>query len=114
MQTATLPRAEIQAIFARHYGSATKLARELGISHVSISLWLHGRANSARVEEAVTKRAFELLREESASDPGREAAKKLLARMIEEGTRENSSGPKIPELGRKEPAQRQKGISQAV
>lgn len=41
-----------------------RLAKELGISHSAIHVWLGGRSKSARVAAAAEKLALELLKKE--------------------------------------------------
>ncbi|MFH1572730.1 MAG: hypothetical protein ABIG68_02040 [Acidobacteriota bacterium] len=60
-----LPRAEIRRIFRQHRGSAAALARRLGVTATSVSLWLHGRRQSARLEREI-RAAAEVLAEREA------------------------------------------------
>jgi transcriptional regulator with XRE-family HTH domain len=55
-----MTRAEARKVFRRNYGAAAQVARELNVTHVTISLWLRGRFKSERVEHAVLRRASEL------------------------------------------------------
>lgn len=62
MMTQTNPtRAEIRKLFRANPGSVVAVARSLGITHVTVSLWLKGKTTSARVEEAARKKALELM-----------------------------------------------------
>jgi DNA-binding LacI/PurR family transcriptional regulator len=58
-----MKRAEIREILKRHKAIA-QLARELGVSRVTVGLVLRGRTTSARILDAARKRACELLERE--------------------------------------------------
>ena len=64
----TFSRWEIKKIFASHRGTQAALVRELGIAQPTMSLWLKGKFDSARINEACQRRASEL----SVSGPHRE------------------------------------------
>jgi uncharacterized protein YjcR len=57
----TVTRAQVRRIFLKHRGASAELARELGLTPVTISAWLHDRFDSDRIEAAALKRAKELL-----------------------------------------------------
>lgn len=59
-----LTRAQIRAIFKRHYGAANRLAIQLGVSRVAISKALRGGPEGKRIVDAIRQRALELLEEE--------------------------------------------------
>lgn len=59
-----LTRKDIQRVFARNHGAAAELARDLGVSPVSISQVLRGRITSERIMSAAEERAALLLDEE--------------------------------------------------
>lgn len=63
---ATLKRTDIRKVLQRHTGSISQVARDLGISHVSVSLWLKGRSTSARIADAANSKALQLLDKEKA------------------------------------------------
>lgn len=56
-----MTRYQLRKIFNRHYGEAARLSRELCLFRSTVSQWLRGRHDSARVERAVHRRAIELL-----------------------------------------------------
>jgi transposase-like protein len=58
---------QLGRLFRRHYGEASRLARELGCTRQSLSRWFRGHVVSARIEMAVAERAKELLRGEAAN-----------------------------------------------
>jgi DNA-binding transcriptional regulator YdaS (Cro superfamily) len=60
----TLRRPEIRSIFRRSRGAQAAIARELGVSAVSITQWLKGRVDSKRIAEAMQAKALALLAEE--------------------------------------------------
>ena len=60
-----MTRQEIRRIFRRHRGAAAALARRLGITATSVSLWLHGRRQSARLDREI-RAAAEVLTEREA------------------------------------------------
>jgi len=60
-------RPQIRDLFRKHPGTVTELARELGITHPSVSLWLKGRGVSARIAEAAQRKALELSNKEAAN-----------------------------------------------
>lgn len=62
-QGSTLTRVQIRRIFRANFGAASQIARELGVTATTISLWLSGRVKSARIEAAMRQRAEELLRD---------------------------------------------------
>jgi predicted transcriptional regulator len=59
-----LRRKEIHTILHRHKGSIAAVARDLGVTITSVSMCLRGRGTSARIEEALRKKALELLEQE--------------------------------------------------
>lgn len=65
-----LRRVEIREILRRHEGSIGAVARELGITISSVSMWLYGRSKSSRVAAAAERRALALLEEEKAKAAG--------------------------------------------
>lgn len=56
-----MTRAEIRKLFRANPGSVVDVARRLGITHVTVSLWLRGKTTSARVEQAAREKALELI-----------------------------------------------------
>jgi len=58
-------RAEIRRIFRRNRGAAASVARRLGVTATSISLWLHGRRQSARLDREIRAAAGELAEQEA-------------------------------------------------
>jgi len=54
--TTELTRPEITKLFRRNRGAAAAVARELGVSAVTVSLWLRRKRNSARLDREI--RAF--------------------------------------------------------
>ena len=66
-----LSRGALRRIFRAHRGSMTRLAGDLAVSRVMISLVLRGRADSRRIEAAIRVRAAELREaEQLARDAG--------------------------------------------
>jgi len=59
-----LSNAEIIEVLGRHRGSRNQLAQELGVNRNAIYLYLKGNFSSSRIQEAVQRRAKELLKEE--------------------------------------------------
>lgn len=57
-------RTEIRTVLRRHKGSVVQIARDLGVSHASVSMFLAGRSKSARIAVAAEKLANELLTNE--------------------------------------------------
>jgi transposase-like protein len=66
MQTdsTTLKRIEIKRVLKRHFGSVTELAKELQLKPQTISKWLKGTFDSARIAEAAQRKAIELMERE--------------------------------------------------
>jgi len=60
-----MTRQEIRRIFRRHRGAAAALARRLGITATSVSLWLHGRRQSARLDREIRATAGVLAEREA-------------------------------------------------
>lgn len=56
----------MRKVLRRHHGAMAKLARELDVSSVTITLWLKSRFNSQRLEEAISRRVSEILESELA------------------------------------------------
>ena len=65
-------RAKIRKILRSRPGSISAIARELDppVSPQHVSIWLAGRTNSKRIEEAVTRKALEILEEEESQKAG--------------------------------------------
>jgi len=61
MNTTTLSRREIRAIFKRNRGAQAEAARATKVSPQSMSLWLRGKFGSKRLEQEVEKFAANLL-----------------------------------------------------
>jgi DNA-binding transcriptional regulator YdaS (Cro superfamily) len=59
--TEQMQRWQLRRVFQRHHGEATKLAREINVCRTTVSQWLRGRLDSAKVEDAVRRRAAELI-----------------------------------------------------
>lgn len=57
-------RAEVRKILQAHRGEVARLARELDVSDVSVKDVIEGKKTSARILEAATKRAEEILARE--------------------------------------------------
>lgn len=70
MQTTdtNLNRSEIRKVFKRNIGSVARVSRTLGITHVTVSLWLKGKTTSRRVEAECRRVASELLEQEGTRD----------------------------------------------
>jgi hypothetical protein len=60
-----MTRLQLRRLFRRHRGESARLARELGLSGVTITRWFQGHVESARIEVAVFSRAKELLKKEA-------------------------------------------------
>lgn len=58
-------REEIAKILRRNRGSIVGLARELKVNVVGLNNWLRGTFTSARIHEAATRKAEQLLRIET-------------------------------------------------
>ena len=65
MSKEQLTRLQIRRVFARNRGEASRLARDLDVSHVTIHQWLGGKITSERIAAAAKERALLLLEEES-------------------------------------------------
>ncbi len=59
--TPGIPRKEIRKLFRRHRGTASALARELGVGPNAISQWLRGRTVSAKIKDAAERMATRLM-----------------------------------------------------
>jgi len=60
-----LKRHEIRAVFRKNRGAAASLARELEIAETTMSAWLKGRFDSARIAVAAQRKAVQLLQEQN-------------------------------------------------
>jgi hypothetical protein len=58
-----LRRVEVRKIIEARRGETASLARQLQVSHNAVKFVLTGKADSARILEAATKRAEEILGE---------------------------------------------------
>ena len=63
----SLSMRQIKAVFKRHHGTASTLARELGVAPQNVYDFLKGVGRSRRVADAVRARAAELLDAEKAA-----------------------------------------------
>jgi transcriptional regulator with XRE-family HTH domain len=57
----SLTRGQVKRVLKGRRGAAAELARELGISQVSVSSVLKGRTKSARILNAATLKAAQIL-----------------------------------------------------
>lgn len=62
-----MKRAEIRAALKTRRGAISRLARDLGISHVAVIGVLRGRSTSARVLEAAEREARAIVAEREAA-----------------------------------------------
>ena len=63
-----LRRAEVRDIFREHRGAAAAVARELGVTAVSVSHVVRGKLTSPRILAACEAKARELLKQEASSE----------------------------------------------
>ena len=61
MNSTIITKRDARKVFKRNYGAAATLARELEILPSTVSLWMRGKVQSKRIEDAVISRAAELL-----------------------------------------------------
>lgn len=66
MQTteATLTRKQIRSVLANNRGSAAALAKEIGVTHGALSLWLKGKSTSKNIAQAAQTKASQILEQE--------------------------------------------------
>ena len=64
-----MTRARLRRLFLRHKGSMSAVARDAGVSKMSVSLWFAGRMTSAKVQRVVVEHAPRLLEAEKVKRP---------------------------------------------
>ena len=62
-----LRRTEVRAILKRHDGSISEVARQLGVTTQSVSMYLRGKGTSERIADATHAKALELLAKEGST-----------------------------------------------
>lgn len=67
-------RSEIRKLFRRHRGAAAEISRTLGVTPVTISLWLRGKRKSARLDTKIAEYARRLLAREAQEETIQEIA----------------------------------------
>jgi len=55
-------RVEIREVLKRHNGSISRIAEQLGITSVTVSMWARGKMTSKRIHKAAEAKARELLK----------------------------------------------------
>jgi AcrR family transcriptional regulator len=75
-----MTRAQLRRLFRRNRGEFARLARELGVSPVTVYRWFRGQIVSARLESAASARAKELLEKEAQDGAARARIQRQLAR----------------------------------
>jgi hypothetical protein len=63
-----MTRSQLRRLFLRHYGESAKIARDLKVNRTTISKWFQGRVDSRRIDQAIRKRATELVHARQATD----------------------------------------------